>query len=393
MTWPTAKLGDCAQIVSGSTPRRNVREYWGGDILWVTPKDLSNLEGKYISTTPDKLTQEGYDSCSTTLLPADSVLLSSRAPIGLVAINAVPMATNQGFKSLVPDLELLDSTYLYYWLKANTELLQNMGRGATFKEISKRIVEEIEIPLPPLEEQRRIAAILDTADTLRTKRRQAIAKLDTLLQSTFLTMFGDPVTNPMGWEVRPLGEVATRFQNGIGKNKEYYGQGQMVANIGDLYEWHTFQPRAYSLLEVSDSEIEKYRLDAGDLLFVRSSVKREGVAYCSMYRSDETCLFSSFMIRAQLDQAVVNPEFLAFLLRTQPMRKRLINASNTATITNISQDGLSGIDLILPPVNIQAAFIKAVRRVEGSLQQSQKQQKCFDELFGSLQQRAFRGDL
>ena len=141
------------------------------------------------------------------MLPAQSVLFSSRAPIGLVAINTLPVCTNQGFKSLVPRSDLVSPDFLFWWLKVQEKHIQSKGRGATFKEVSKKIVEDLQIPLPPLAErskQKRIAGILDAADALRAKRREALAQLDTLLQSTFLDMFGDPVTNPMGWEVRRL---------------------------------------------------------------------------------------------------------------------------------------------------------------------------------------------
>jgi len=210
--WPTVKLADCAEIVSGATPSTSESAYWDGDICWATPKDLSELEGAYISDTPRKITQKGLESCAATVLPADSVLFSSRAPIGHVAINTIPMATNQGFKSFVPDRDRIHAKFLYHWLRRNRPYLESLGNGATFKEVSKAVVSRIEIPLPSLAEQRRIAEILDKADALRAKRRAALAQLDTLAQSIFLDIFGDPATNPKGWPVaalRRLGRVTT----------------------------------------------------------------------------------------------------------------------------------------------------------------------------------------
>ncbi|MEH2551294.1 restriction endonuclease S subunit [Bradyrhizobium sp. AZCC 2262] len=169
MTWAIATLGDVCDIVSGATPRTSEEKFWGGNVLWTTPKDLSELDGAYLERPPRTITEEGLKSCAASLLPENSVLLSSRAPIGLVAINAVPMATNQGFKSLVPDRRRVDSKFLFHWLRSKTTFLQSLGNGATFKEISKGVVERIEIPLPPLAEQRRISAILDKADALRRK--------------------------------------------------------------------------------------------------------------------------------------------------------------------------------------------------------------------------------
>jgi type I restriction enzyme S subunit len=207
-----AQLGDCCEIVSGATPDTGTADYWEGDICWATPKDLSNLDGHYISDTPRKLTQLGLNNCSASILPPYSVLFSSRAPIGHVAINTVPMATNQGFKSFVPGKEV-DAKFLFHWLRANRSYLEGLGVGATFKEVSKAVVSKVEVPVPPLSEQRRIAAILDKADALRAKRREALAQLDRLAQSIFVEMFGDPATNPKGFPVRKLGDLI-KFEGG-----------------------------------------------------------------------------------------------------------------------------------------------------------------------------------
>jgi len=189
MNWPLAKLGDLCEIVSGSTPDTSKKENWDGDVLWATPSDLSKNSSKIISNTSCKITSIGLSNCSARVLPKNSVLFSSRAPIGLVAINSQSMATNQGFKSFVPNASLLDSSYLYYWLRTNKSFLNGLGVGATFKEVSKSIISKVQIPLPPLAEQQRIARILDTADRLMQLRESAIAKLDQLAQSVFVEMF------------------------------------------------------------------------------------------------------------------------------------------------------------------------------------------------------------
>ena len=193
MSWPTVPITDVARVVGGATPKSGTQEFWDGDILWTTPKDLTNLDGKFLSDTPRKITTEGLRICSAEILPVNSVLFSSRAPIGHVAINSVPIATNQGFKSFIPK-DRLDASFIYWWLDANRGALQAMGTGATFKEVSKATVERIKIPLPPLEEQKRIAGILDQADALRRLRTRALEKLNTLGQAIFHEMFGDVVT-------------------------------------------------------------------------------------------------------------------------------------------------------------------------------------------------------
>ena len=114
MKWPVKQLGDICEIISGATPSTTIKEYWGDDYYWATPKDLSDLNVSEIKTTNRKISSLGLKSCAATLLPINSVLFSSRAPIGLVAINAVPIATNQGFKSFIVDKEFIEPLYLYY---------------------------------------------------------------------------------------------------------------------------------------------------------------------------------------------------------------------------------------------------------------------------------------
>lgn len=163
------KLKDCCTVVGGATPKRHIPEYWGNDVPWVTPRDVSNMENPILQDAPEYISKLGYKNCSTYLLPKGSILFTSRAPIGNVAIAGREMCTNQGFKSLVPSKNV-DSAYLYHCMQYMSPKLQALGNGATFKEVSKKVVEEFEIPLPPLEEQKRIAAILDKADAIRRKR-------------------------------------------------------------------------------------------------------------------------------------------------------------------------------------------------------------------------------
>ena len=155
--WPIKGLGEVCEIVSGSTPRTTVREYWGGDIPWITPDDLSGYAEKTIARGARSLTPAGYESCSTHLVPAGTALYTSRAPIGYVAIAAQPVCTNQGFKSFVPS-SALDSDFLYWFLRFSTPRIRKLGSGTTFPELSKTTAREIPIPVPPLADQRRIVA-------------------------------------------------------------------------------------------------------------------------------------------------------------------------------------------------------------------------------------------
>lgn len=148
-------LKECTVIYNGSTPSANSPDYWDGDIAWVTPKDLSNFCGRYIKRGERSITKKGYDSCSTKMLPKNSILLTSRAPIGYLAIANNEMCTNQGFKSLVCNENILP-LYLYYWLSTKIDYLKSISGGATFKELSKESLENVQIDLPTLSTQQHI---------------------------------------------------------------------------------------------------------------------------------------------------------------------------------------------------------------------------------------------
>lgn len=163
--WIKVKISDLGQVVGGATPSTKKDEYYNGDIAWITPKDLSDFKCRYISRGERNITKAGMDSCSTQLLPKNTVLFSSRAPIGYVAIAENEMCTNQGFKSVIPN-ENIDCLFLYYLLKFNKDKIEAMGSGTTFKEVSGSTMRNIEVMIPESKKvQVRIAAILDAIDS------------------------------------------------------------------------------------------------------------------------------------------------------------------------------------------------------------------------------------
>ena len=162
--WKTYKLSEIGTVVGGATPSTKVPDNYDGQIPWITPKDLSNHSGRYISKGERNITEQGFDSCSCQMLPKDSVLFSSRAPIGYVAIASAPLCTNQGFKSIIPNENLVDSRFLYYLLKYNKERIAEMGSGTTFMEVSGSVMKNIEVLIPPLSSQKSIAGVLSSID-------------------------------------------------------------------------------------------------------------------------------------------------------------------------------------------------------------------------------------
>jgi type I restriction enzyme S subunit len=166
------RLGDVCEVIIGATPKTEVPQYWGGDIVWVTPTDLGKLTDKVIIDSERHITNEGYNAANTNMIPQDSIVLSTRAPIGHLAISGVRLCTNQGCKGIVPSSSV-DSRFLYYYLLLHKTDLAALGSGATFKELSTLSLRSYEIPRPPLDEQRRIAAEIERELAIVEKARQA----------------------------------------------------------------------------------------------------------------------------------------------------------------------------------------------------------------------------
>ena len=146
--WQTKKLGEVCVVVNGGTPKTGINEHWGGKNYWITPAEMGNRSSPYVDDTERTISDLGLQNCSATPLPPYSVILSSRAPIGHLVINIKPMSTNQGCKGLVPN-KSLDHKFLYHYLSSIIGLLNDLGTGTTFKEISGGKLKEVSIPLPP----------------------------------------------------------------------------------------------------------------------------------------------------------------------------------------------------------------------------------------------------
>lgn len=384
----TFRLDQCCRIVSGATPKTSKNEYWDGDVLWVTPKDLNSLEGIYISDTPRKLTISGLESCSAELLPANSVLLSSRAPIGYVAINSVPMATNQGFKSLVPDLDLLDARYLYFWLKEKRSYLEALGNGATFKEISKAVVSRVEIELPSLDFQIRAANILELVDSLRAKRRKALEQLNALAQAIFIEMFGDPVLNPKGWETKRLGELG-RVVTGNTPSRsraDYYGGEVEWIKSDNINSPSYYLTEAVERLTQAGKAVARV-VPAGSVLVTCIAGSPECIGNAGL--ADREVAFNQ-QINALVPERVESHFLYAHFL----FGKKLVQRASTSGMKGmVSKSKFEEIEFIYPPHELQNEYSQKIRHIQKVRERCQQANAELDALFSSLQHRAFRGEL
>jgi type I restriction enzyme S subunit len=366
--WRTVNICECARVVSGATPDTTKSEYWDGNINWTTPKDISELNSKYLFSTPRHITESGLRNCAAELLPINSVLFSSRAPIGLVAINKIPTATNQGFKSFIPDINKLDSLYLYYWLKANRKNIEKLGVGATFKEVNKKIVENIKIPLPTIEEQKRIAAILDSADAIRTKRKAAIAKLDELAQSIFLDMFGSSVTDSK----YDIGTIRPFVSAGSGKTTR-----SVTSSIPtDIPIYGGNGKTGFATKALFTKPV---------LVFGRVGQQ------CGITRMTEgpAWITDNAIYVVINDEKKLNYQYIL-------MAYRISNFSESVKhldLPFINQSMILDYTIPIPPIKIQDKYEQLIYQIRVNQQLYGKALQQDDTLFSSLQQRAFAGEL
>ena len=229
--WKTYKLSEIGQVIGGATPSTKVASNYDGDIAWITPKDLSLLSGRYVYKGERCITEAGYKSCSCQMLPAGSILFSSRAPIGYIAIAGNELCTNQGFKSVVPNPEIVNSHFLYYLLSYEKNRIAEMGSGTTFMEISGNVMKNIEVKLPDLSIQNKIAEILTSLDEKIENNKRINDNLEQQAQALYKSWFvdfepfkdGDFVESelgsiPKGWKVVELGDVTKQITEKV-KNR------------------------------------------------------------------------------------------------------------------------------------------------------------------------------
>ena len=219
MEWIEKTLGELGDIVGGATPSTKHEEYYGGNIAWITPKDLSLFKGRYISYGERNITEAGLASCSAQMMPPNTVLFTSRAPIGYVAIARQSVCTNQGFKSVVPH-ECVDSLFLYYLVKFNKERIEEMGSGTTFKEVSGKTMKAVQVRIPcKIEDQKKIASILDSIDSKIENNAKINDNLEQQAAAIFRSWFVDYVpfggTAPDGWENVTLEDITALVSRGI----------------------------------------------------------------------------------------------------------------------------------------------------------------------------------
>ena len=365
-----AKLGEVCTIVSGSTPKTSVASYWDGNIKWITPAEL-NEDTFYIMDSVRHITEEGKEKTGLSYLPTGTVILSSRAPIGKTAIAGCKMCCNQGFKNLICS-DAIYNEYLYFFLKSKTDYLNSLGRGATFKEISKSIVESIEIPLPEVNQQKEIAEKFKKLEQLISLRKQQLAKLDELVKARFVEMFGSYPENENAYPVVNVSEIADAGVGVVIKPAQYYVTKECGVkafrslNIGEMYikdsDW------VYFSTEGNESN-KKSQLHENDLLIVRSGAPGTS---CVVTKEFEGCNAVDVII-AHPNLSKVNPWYLCAYINYPHGKKQIEEGTGGVAQQHFNVGKCNNLKVLLPPLEPQnqfAAFVERVNQQKQTVQQS-----------------------
>lgn len=387
-------VAEFAEVVTGGTPSTTKPEYWDGDVPWLNSGSLN--EG--VITTPSKyITQLGLDNSSAKLMPKDTVLVAlTGATTGQVGFLAIEASANQSVTGILPSKEHYPK-YLYFFLKAQRKKMLGDAFGGAQPHINQKYIKDFKIPLPPLNDQVRIARLLSNVEGLIAQRKQYLQQLDDLLKSVFLEMFGDPVRNEKGWDVDRVGR-SIKVQGGFAfKSKDIASSGNIkLVKIANVHvEDLTWDDVSY----VPDSFIERHKrfaLQEGDLLIAltRPVIKSLNVVKTATVRKkDLPCLLNQRVARFLIDQSQTNKRFFLQYCYTEFFRNTVEGLCPPGLQPNVSTNQIEEIPFFYPPIDLQNEFAAVAGKVEGIKSRYHQSLTDLETLYGALSQLAFKGKL
>ncbi|HDY7966512.1 TPA: restriction endonuclease subunit S [Vibrio vulnificus] len=382
MSWPMVKLGDVSEPIMGQAPPGTECNKSGQGTIFVKAGEFGVKfpEVKEWTTKPLKFAKTG-----------DTLLCVVGATCGKVN-RAIDCSIGRSVAAIRPNTEVLDSSYLYYFISSWSEKLRLMSQGAAQTVINKDMINSLEIPLPPLDEQKRIAAILDKADAIRQKRKQAIALADEFLRSVFLEMFGDPVNNPKGFPLGTIRDLVESANYGTsGKASESEGE-YPVLRMGNITYQGSWDFSDLKYIDLTEKELPKYLVHKGDLLFNRTN-SRELVGKTAVYEEELPMAFAGYLVRVRANE-MGNTYYLSGYLNSGHGKKVLSGMCKSIVgMANINAQELQNIKLLLPPIELQNRYEEIVKAVRSRVSTQIVSLTELNELFSSLSQKAFSGQL
>ncbi len=380
------KLENICDIKSGGTPSRNEKDNYGGLIPWAKISDIEASNGN-LFTTEETITEKGLKAIHNRIFDKGTLLFAMYGSVGKMAFAQVKVSANQAILGInIKDKSKLYDRYLYYWLLGKKHEFLHLANGVTQKNLSVTFVRNLEIPLPPIASQRRIADILDKADEIIRKRKEAIALTEQLLKSTFLDMFGDPVINPKGWEKCQVKDIAKVKTGKTPSRKEN-------DNYGNSIRWVKTTEVINSIIE----ETEEYLSEKGAL---QMNVFPEKTIIVAMYGQGKTrgrtALLANPSTTNQACAAILpsykyNTIYLWELLKLSYYRLRELGRGGNQP--NLNLDMIKTFEIIFPPLENQEKFEDIITKIQIQRAKNIKSLEESENLFNSLLQKAFKGEL
>ena len=379
-------LGSVCTFLNGGTPSRSVARYFEGDVPWITGADIV---GPTVDRARGFITEEAIRDSATNHVPTETVLLVTRTSVGKVAIAGMPLCFSQDITAITPDPKRLNTGYLVHFLRTKQSYLERAARGATIKGVTREVVANIPVALPPLPEQRRIAEVLDRADALRAKRRAALAQVDTLTQAIFLDMFGDPVTNKKAYPVYQMGDVCD-VRDGTHDSPKYGSEGgyplvtskNVSGGFIDLTDVNYISEADYIQIN------KRSKVDRGDII-----MPMIGTIGSPVLVDHEPRYAIKNLALVKFTERSPSAIFVHHLLNCHYFDHIVSQKNRGGTQKFVSLGDLRAFPLPLPPQKEQQEFAYCVEAVDKVRTINQASLAELDALFASLQYRAFRGEL
>lgn len=381
MNWQVCTLGDLCKIDIGKTPSRDNNRYWGPGHPFLSISDMS--QGKYLSITKESITDAAVRESNCKLVPPNTLLLSFKLSIGKVGFSQVPIYTNEAIAALyIREEESIDKHYLYWALKT-VDLMRYVDKAAKGATLNKAKLNLIEIPLPPLDEQKRIATILDKADTLCAKGRQAIALLDDLLKSTFTSMFNSSTIRTMTVE-----EATSVIIDYRGKTPVKTTVGVPLITAKVIKDGYIDEPTEFISEDYYDMWMRRGLPEIGDVLFTTEAP----MGKVAQLRESKVALAQRVLL-LRGKKKLVNNTYLMHSLMSPFVKQQLDKITVGTTVTGIRQRDFRTIEIPVPPIDEQIKFNQLAEKIQEQHNKYESFLKRSEDLFATIQQTAFTGEL
>ena len=365
------KLGDICEIVSGSTPKTSIAEYWDGDVKWITPAELSD-DTYIIMDSVRKITELAVEKTGLRSIPKGTVILSSRAPIGKVAIAGCELYCNQGFKNLICS-DVINNKYLYWFLKGNTIFLNSLGRGATFKEISKSIVSEIEINIPSIMQQKKVVENLEKLNRIISIRKQELQLLDELVRGRFVELFGDPIENPKRYYVATLQELIDKdyityhldgnHGGDYPRSEEFVASGVPYISANCIVNGEIDFSKAKFLTSERAGKLRKGIAQDEDVLFAHNATVGPTVV---LHTDEEKVILGTSLTAYRCNKDEIMPNYLKAYMLSDGFVRQYSGEMKQTTRNQVPITAQKKYLFLIPPIKEQNQFADFVHQIDKS---------------------------